>query len=114
MITQNPHITPARLRDSQYAALFYVFDKLGRGHRFVVAEGINKAALLKESGTWSRGEQIMIKIALDLFDPGCVAENGYKPAGWGEAAAVLDGANLRTVIEAMHIVRGRFLPAAAE
>lgn len=107
MTITNPHVTPERSRDPQYAAAFHIFDKLRCGYRFVVAEGINKAGLLRALRGGSHGELLMAKVALDLFDPGCVAEIGYDPAGWGEVTAVLDGDNLRTVIEAMYIVRGR-------
>ena len=106
MATTKPHITPERRRDPQYAAAIHIFDKLGWGHRYIVPEGIDKAGLLRALRGSSHGEQIMMKVALDLFDPGCVAAHGCEPAGWGKATAVLDPSNLKIIIEAMHIVRG--------
>ena len=102
----NPHITPARRQDSQYGAALYVFDAIGRGHDCVIAEGIDKEGLLRASGAWAHGEQVLIRIALDLFDRGCVRGNGFTPASIGEMVDVLDPSGFRTAVEAIQIARG--------
>ena len=103
----NTSVPSERLREPRLSAAMHIFNTIERGGRYVNHGGIDIERLLRGiDGTWSHGAQIMAKIALDLFDPGCVAANGYKPAGWGEAAKVLDSGNLQTVIEAMHIARG--------
>jgi hypothetical protein len=103
---QNTYMTAERWRDGQYGAAFHIFMKIGRGTEYVVGAGIEKAALLEAAGRWSHGEQIMVKVALDLFDPGCVAANGHRPANVGDLAGVLDSGNFKTVVEAIQISRG--------
>src|SRR5690606_27442401 len=78
----NVHVTAERWRDPQYAAAFYVFsrmrfsDKRRACFARVESAGIDKAGLLEEARAWSHGERVLVKIALDLFDPGCVAAAG--------------------------------------
>jgi hypothetical protein len=49
---------------------------------------------------------ILIKVAMDLFNPGCVRANGHTDAGAGEIAGWLDPRNFRAVVNAMLIARG--------
>ena len=102
----NPHVTAERWRDPQYAAAFYIFARFPECFQFVIREGIDKAGLLKAIRAWSHGEQVMVKIELDLFDPGCVREFKATPAGWGEAVNLLDAGNMKAVFDAMRIARG--------
>jgi hypothetical protein len=102
----NPHITAERRRNPQYAGALHIFDKLGRGHAQIVERGIDASSLLSASETWSSSERIMMRIALDLFNPRVVQACGYAPTTFGEAVDVLDTQNLHTVIEAMQIACG--------
>jgi hypothetical protein len=102
----NPHITPDRRRNPQYAAAFHIFDTLGMGHSYVGAEGINAKTLLRDSEVWSSSERIMVRIALELFNPKAVTAFGYTSATFGEAIEVLDDRSLRAVIEAIQIACG--------
>jgi len=103
----NPHVTEYRLRDPQYGAAIWLLARIGPGTaKFFCDEGIEIAALLEVSGAWSHGEQVMVRIALDLFFPGCVEANDHPPAGWGEAAGVLDTSNMQRVYGAIRIARG--------
>ena len=107
----NVHVTAERWRDPQYAAAFYVFsrmrfsDKRRACFARVESAGIDKAGLLEDARAWSHGERVLVKIALDLFDPGCVAAAGHAPAGWGEAANVLDRENMDTALAALRLAR---------
>lgn len=123
MNNSNPHVTAERWHDQQYAAAFYIFsqlrwrDKRAACFAHVVEHGIEKAKLLKVIRAWSHGEQVLVKIALDLFDPGCVKENRGRPVDFGEAANILDAENLETVFNAVRIARGELqveFPAIAE
>ena len=108
----NPYVSIDRWRDQQYGAAFYLFaclrwaDKRRSCFSFVVSGGIEKGKLLRTIRPWSHGEQILVKVALDLFDPGCVKENRGKPVDFGEAASVLDSGHIQHVINAVHIARG--------
>lgn len=101
----NLFIIEGRRNDPQYAAAIHLFHAIGRGHEYIVQGGIDNEQLLEDSRAWSHGEQIVIKIALDLFDPGCVPASGAKSAGWGEAGAVLSDRLISAVTEAIRIIR---------
>lgn len=102
----NRHVTADRWSNPQYGAAFYLFTRVPRAFGFVTDAGIEKAALLQASGTWSHGEQILVRVALDLFDPGCVRARGYRDASVGEIVGVLDADSLQVVLTAMQIARG--------
>src|SRR5690606_41259009 len=80
-------------------------DKRDACFKYVHHDGIDKEGLLAESRAWSHGEQVLVKIALDLFDPGCVVSAGHPPAGWGEVAYLLDRENMAIVLTALRIAR---------
>jgi hypothetical protein len=108
--------------DQQYAAAYYLFtclrwpEKRRAVFGYVIEYGIDKAGLLKAIRPWSHGEQILVKVALDLFDPGCVKALRHKPAGFGEAVNVLDDEHIDEIITAIRIARGeiRFTPTSPE
>lgn len=81
----------------------------GRGIlRYIDADwrGVDKETLLAAAGSWSSGEALITKIALDLFDPGCVAELGYEVPGPGRMCGTLDEDSYDAVANAMRIARG--------
>lgn len=104
-MTQNKYITPERLSDRRYGAAIRLFDAIRRGHSYVERYGIDKERLLRDSRKWSDGEKIVVKVALDLFDPGCVAANGYVPAHAGEIVGVLDDRLYPAVLSAIQFAR---------
>lgn len=98
--------------DRQYAAALFLFaclrwpDKRRACFDQMSLYGIEKGKLLRQIRAWSHGEQVLIKVALDLFDPGCVRNFRHRPAGFGEAVSVLDSGHMDDVITAMRIARG--------
>jgi hypothetical protein len=100
---KNVHITPEMRADPEYGAALIIFDKIKEGHSFIDVRGvgIDKEGLLNRRG-WSSGEWIMVRIALDLFDRGCVKKYGFEPASVGEMVHVLDTDWYRVVLEAVN------------
>jgi hypothetical protein len=95
-----------RLYDRQYAAAAQVFDLLPAAWAYCNKDGVLKKSLLDASAEWSHGEQVLIKVALDLYDPGCVRGNGHETADIGEVVNVLTGAFYRCFIEAVNLAKG--------
>lgn len=95
-----------RLGSEQYAAAAFIFDFLPRAWSFTDDGGVRKAELLDAARAWSHGEQILIKSALDLYDPGCVEYHGHTPAGVGEIAGVLGDEFFDVLLRAVRIARG--------
>ena len=104
-MTKNKYITPERLSDPQYGAAIRLFNAVGRGHAYVEKFGIDKERLLSDSRKWSTGEQIVVKVALDIFEPGCVTAYGYVPANVGEIVGTLDSRLYPAVVDAMAFAR---------
>lgn len=102
----NAAVTRSRWEDPQYGAAFYLFAHEPRAFDYVTPDGIEKETLLAAARTWSTTEQILIKVALDLFDPMCVRDAGFQDASAGEIAGSLDGAQFRAVVKAIQIARG--------
>ena len=102
----NPHVTPQRWNDAQYGAAFLVFAGALNGRPFglVVEDGIDKAALL--SAGWSYSEDILVRAALDLFDPGCVQDHGQTPAAAWEILYRLDAGQRSWLEKAGAVIRG--------
>lgn len=113
-----PHLTQREWRDRQWGACLYLFHTMRNpeheracfGH---VGPGIDKARLMNLASTWSRSEYLMIRLALDLFDPGCVVEYGHPPAAIGECIAVLDDENLFRYRTALAIAKGELTATEA-
>lgn len=107
-------VDPRQLLDPQYAALIHLADTpllAGRLEPFLWWDGAHLRGVMKEealraSGAWSHGEQILLKIALDLFDPGCVVAAGHANPGWGEVAGTLSTEPFRAAVAALTIARG--------
>lgn len=76
-----------------------------RAAAFVAHDGPDVERMLGTLGTWSRGEQIMIKVALDLHDPGCVEESGREPATINDLILSIDDANFATVFAGIVLLR---------
>lgn len=55
--------------------------------------------LVEASGSWSSGERLMVRAALDLW-------NGAEPVGLRELVGVLDPPNLQRVLEGVLILAG--------
>jgi hypothetical protein len=94
-----------RRSDPQYAAAAIIFDKVPCAWQYCVDGGVHKAMLLEASSVLSHGEQILIKVALDLFDPGCVVRCGHAPAHMGEITNVLGSDFFGVVLEAVSLAR---------
>jgi hypothetical protein len=102
----NPHVTPQRWSDAQYGAALYLFTREARAFRYVTGDGIDKDGLLRACRAWSTSEAIIIKVAMELFDPGCVRSSGYGDATVGEIVSWLDATSFIAVVNAMQIARG--------
>lgn len=102
--------------DRQYAAAYFLLSRLRWDEKrhaafsYITENGIEKGKLLRAIRAWSHGEQIIVKVALDLFDPGCVRQNRARVPDVGEIAGVLDSGHMRDVIGAIRIARGEFDP----
>jgi hypothetical protein len=101
-----------RKLSSQYGAAALVFDFVPRCWAFCDDHGVRKGDLLEAARAWSHGEQILIKVALDLFDPGCVRQNGHVPADAGEIANVLGDRFFSVFCQAMRMARGEVMLSA--
>lgn len=101
-----PTLSPSRWRDPQYGAAGYLFTIAASARHYISDQGIRKADLLRDARAWSSGEWVLVRVGLDLFDPGCVEELGAPPAHLGEIVAKLDGNWLRAVWTAVLIARG--------
>lgn len=112
MIDYSPHATDYRWNSPQYGAAFYIFASMRDPSvrdvcwSHVVRGGIETAALLSTAQSWSHGEFILAKVAVDLFQPGGVEERGHTPAHVGELVGALDDGYLAVVLNAMAIARG--------
>jgi hypothetical protein len=60
--------------------------------------------VLEASRAWSSGEQMLLRIALDLLNQWLLAEPQEEPATISSATR-LDAADLRVVMEAMWLAR---------
>lgn len=103
----NPHVAD-RWLSGHYAAAFVAFEALGKGgapFAYVCEDGIDKVALLEAAGVWSYSEQILVKAALDLFDPGCVAKLGHTPANSYEILVRLDRRQREALLTAARLAR---------
>jgi len=94
-----------RRRDSQYAAAARIFDFIARCWAYADDDGVRKQDLLDTAGAWSQGEYILVRIALDLYDPGCVIEHGHSSANVGEIAGALDDRFYNVYQDAMRLAR---------
>ncbi len=113
MIALPARWAPYAAADRQHAAAAVLFEKVHRAWAYCDDHGgIDKKALLDSAVLkWSDGELILVKSALDLFDPGCVSRAGYRPAHAGEIARVLDDGFYAAYLEALAIARGTGLGA---
>jgi hypothetical protein len=94
--------------DPQYAAAAVLFDRVPLAWEYCLDYGVKKAELLEAAvRTLSHGEEVLIKVALDLFHPGCVQRCGHTPASVGEIIAILDSSGYRAFCKALTIVRPR-------
>jgi hypothetical protein len=106
MRTNTPHGWSRKRRtDPQYAAAAIIFDEVPAAWQYCVDGGVHKAELLEASGVWSHGEQILVRVALDLFDPGCVLRCGHTPAHMGEITNVLGSDFFGVFLEAVSVAR---------
>ena len=106
------HATTSRWNDPQYGAAFYIFSSFPDPSvcefcwRHVDSGGIETQKLLEATAPWSHGERLLVKAAVDLFQPGGVQRFGHRPANLGEIANTLDDEQLQVVLNALKVVRG--------
>ena len=62
-------------------------------------QSIDFDQLLEDSGTWSGGERLLVRVALDMW-------NGLGQATLGQVVNTLDDGNLQIVLDAICIRRG--------
>lgn len=113
-----PHVTQHEWLDRQWGAALFVFHSMRnpdieRACFDHVGPGIDKAGLLELASSWARSEYLMIRLALDLFDPGCVVEHGHRPPAVGECVEVLDEENLARLRMALAIATGELTAVEA-
>lgn len=116
MIPQNVHITEERRQNPKLAAALHVFDAIGHGHSYIHPFGIAKCPLLRDSQELSRREQIMVAMALEIFEKGS-AQSETELFRWpdlDEALTVLEHRDLTTLIRAFYIRHGKVKPTVHE